>query len=99
MSDCPDCWETPCVCERGYLGSKIYAYAALKKEMESCREASQIKEDQAFKFKAERDSLRECLREVTRALERFSPFKVSASPLDFAMRMDALERAKKELEN
>lgn len=25
LSDCPDCWETPCVCKRGYIGSTIYA--------------------------------------------------------------------------
>ncbi len=26
VSDCPDCWDTPCVCKTGYLGSKIFEY-------------------------------------------------------------------------
>lgn len=38
MSDCPECWDTPCTCKRGYLGSKNYAYDQLKKEITELKE-------------------------------------------------------------
>lgn len=32
LSDCPECWDTPCTCSKGHLGSKIYDYTKLKAE-------------------------------------------------------------------
>lgn len=35
MSDCPKCWDTPCTCSEGYLGSKIYEYNQLQEKHKS----------------------------------------------------------------
>jgi hypothetical protein len=32
LSDCPNCWDTPCNCEKGHHGSKNYAYEQLQQE-------------------------------------------------------------------
>ena len=37
LSDCDLCWDTPCTCKRGYLGSKIYAYKLLQKDFEQLK--------------------------------------------------------------
>jgi hypothetical protein len=30
LSDCPDCWDTPCRCTRGHLGSKNFEFEELQ---------------------------------------------------------------------
>lgn len=45
LSDCPNCYETPCICSTGYLGSRNHAYEELQKE----RAALRTKLDEAMK--------------------------------------------------
>lgn len=46
LSDCPECWDTPCTCSKGHLGSKIYDYTKLKAEnAELKRQLDQVKKD------------------------------------------------------
>lgn len=64
LGSCPNCYELPCMCEQGLLGSKIYAYDQLlieRDELKRQREGYVNKlfrtEDEYKKLLKERDGL------------------------------------------
>lgn len=77
LLDCDSCWATPCICEKEYLGSKIYSYNksylkrvfdfVLNKQTKTQVAAAQAEKDEVIrKLRAELAAAKFTIKEVRR---------------------------------
>lgn len=67
LSDYPKCWDTPCNCSKGYLGSKNHAYEQMKKDRDAYAKAFAITLENGIFYEKER-----VIREIEEALKDVS---------------------------
>ena len=60
--DCPDCWDTPCNCETGYLGSKNHAYKELQQRLAEVEKDLAIVRDSRDALVVENEKLKQALK-------------------------------------